>query len=156
MDLNLAIELGTNLLTKHGLTAQGWAIRLDRAVTRLGQCNYATKTITLAYHATLVNGADIVNNTILHEIAHALVGPGQGHGLVWKLKAKEIGCDASRTGQILVKAPHKYELHCASCSRMIRKYYRRPHISLTAYHPCAQRIAGGSPLYNLIVKKIAK
>ena len=38
-----------------------------------------------------------VKNTLLHEIAHALVGPGHRHNRVWRQKAREIGCDAKVT-----------------------------------------------------------
>ena len=34
---------------------------------------------------------DEVRDTILHEIAHALVGPGHGHDAVWKAKCVEVG-----------------------------------------------------------------
>ncbi len=34
--------------------------------------------------------------TILHEIAHALVGPGHGHDSVWRTQALKIGCTGSR------------------------------------------------------------
>ena len=37
------------------------------------------------------NDEEIID-TVLHEIAHAIVGPGQGHNLIWKKKAIEIGC----------------------------------------------------------------
>jgi len=37
-----------------------------------------------------------INDTILHEIAHALVGPNHGHDSVWKTMAKKIGCSAKR------------------------------------------------------------
>jgi hypothetical protein len=39
---------------------------------------------------------DFAKVTILHEIAHALVGPKHGHDKFWKLKARELGCSAKR------------------------------------------------------------
>ena len=33
-----------------------------------------------------------LNDTLLHEISHALVGPNQGHNNIWKKKALSIGC----------------------------------------------------------------
>jgi SNF2 family DNA or RNA helicase len=38
------------------------------------------------------NDAELIN-TIRHEVAHAIVGPGHGHNEVWADKAREIGCD---------------------------------------------------------------
>ena len=37
-----------------------------------------------------------IYDTILHEIAHALVGPKHGHDIVWKKMAKKLGCSAKR------------------------------------------------------------
>jgi SWI/SNF-related matrix-associated actin-dependent regulator 1 of chromatin subfamily A len=37
-------------------------------------------------------------DTILHEIAHAIVGPHHGHDEVWRGKAVEIGCTGNVTG----------------------------------------------------------
>ena len=40
---------------------------------------------------------DVVRQTMLHEIAHALVGYEAAHGPVWKRKAAEIGYTGKRT-----------------------------------------------------------
>ena len=33
-----------------------------------------------------------IQDTILHEIAHAIVGPKHGHDKVWKAMASKLGC----------------------------------------------------------------
>ena len=54
------------------------------------QCLYKEKLIIVAErHAKLSTPAE-VRDTILHEIAHALVGP-LGHDNAWAAKATEIG-----------------------------------------------------------------
>jgi predicted SprT family Zn-dependent metalloprotease len=47
--------------------------------------------IELSKHYVLRNPEHEVLDTILHEIAHALVGPGHGHDEVWKAKCVEVG-----------------------------------------------------------------
>jgi len=92
--LGMAIDLATELMDAHGLV--GWRIKLDHARRRAGQCDYTNKTISLS--RLYVRHADIghIRDTILHEIAHALVGPRHGHDAVWRQKAREIGCSATR------------------------------------------------------------
>jgi hypothetical protein len=72
-----------------------WSVRLNQnAESRfLGLCSHKDKCIILsAHHIDIHPNADI-ENTIKHEVAHALVGPGHGHDEVWVAKAKEVGCD---------------------------------------------------------------
>ena len=92
--LGMAIDLATKLMDAHGLV--GWRIKLDHARRRAGQCDYTNKIISLS--RLYVRHADIdhIRDTILHEIAHALVGPRHGHDAVWRQKAREIGCSAAR------------------------------------------------------------
>ena len=92
--LGTAIDLATKLMDAHGLV--GWRIKLDNARRRAGQCDYKNKIISLS--RLYVRHADIdhIRDTILHEIAHALVGPRHGHDAVWRQKARQIGCTAAR------------------------------------------------------------
>src|SRR5580704_15295082 len=55
----------------------------------LGVCVFPCKTIVLS--ARLVDLPNQIETTILHEIAHALVGYEAHHGSVWQTKAREIG-----------------------------------------------------------------
>ena len=89
-----AIETATELMQQHGLT--GWRIKLDHARRRAGQCDFNTKVISLSRLYVRNAEKDHIRDTILHEIAHALVGPHHGHDAVWRQKAREIGCTATR------------------------------------------------------------
>ena len=89
-----AIETATVLMQQHGLT--GWRVKLDHARRRAGQCDYSTKVISLSRLYVRNAEKDHIRDTILHEIAHALVGPNHGHDAVWRQKAREIGCTATR------------------------------------------------------------
>ena len=96
--LGMAIDLATELMNIHCLV--GWRFKLDHARRRAGQCDFTNKTISLS--RLYVRHADIdhIRDTILHEIAHALVGPRHGHDAVWRQKAREIGCTAKRCHSI--------------------------------------------------------
>lgn len=55
-----------------------------------GICHY-NSSIILSLNYALNSDLEGIKNTILHEIAHALVCPGNGHRNEWQLKAKELG-----------------------------------------------------------------
>ena len=135
--LGMAIDLATELMDAHGL--EGWRIKLDHARRRAGQCDFTNKTISLS--RLYVRHADIdhIRDTILHEIAHALVGPRHGHDAVWRQKAREIGCTAARCHSLsfararwVMTCPNgcfsverhrkKSDLVCASCKSAVEFY----------------------------------
>lgn len=86
------------LMNQHDLF--GWSFGFDNAKARAGCTHGSLRKITLSRHFVAANGMERIEQTILHEIAHALVGTGHGHDAVWKAKAKEIG----HTGDRLYKA----------------------------------------------------
>lgn len=103
---------------QHGLI--GWSLCYDRAKRRLGQCRYRTKQISLSSHMVKGDSDANIRDTLLHEIAHALVGHRAGHGLVWRAKAIEIGCTGERCGHIETVVEAKYIYKCAC--REIRRH----------------------------------
>ena len=96
MTIDKAKQLAINLMTKHGLIEKGWSLRFDKAKRRYGCCMHSRRIISLSSPLTQIRQDDNVKNTILHEIAHALVGGGHGHDDVWRTKALEIGCNGQR------------------------------------------------------------
>lgn len=90
----MALDMAYELMAVHGLV--GWRVKLDHARRRAGQCDYGAKVISLSRHYVRYAETDHIRDTILHEIAHALVGPRHGHDAVWRQKAREIGCTANR------------------------------------------------------------
>lgn len=95
MEISPALALGRRLLREHGL--EHWTVTTDRAKTRAGVCRFASRTISLSAPLTRLHDEAEVRDTILHEIAHALVGPAHGHDDVWRTKAMMIGCSGERT-----------------------------------------------------------
>lgn len=122
MDLKKAQTMMLDMMKHHNLV--GWSFKFDKAVTRLGLCSHRQQRLFLSIHATSVNSEEVVLNTILHEIAHALVGSMHGHDDTWRNKAISIGCNGERCSTIAVKAPIKYTISCNSCNSTIKKLYR--------------------------------
>ncbi|MFC4782859.1 SprT family zinc-dependent metalloprotease [Nocardioides sp. MAHUQ-72] len=96
MDLTEAARLGRELLDEHGL--RGWTIVFDRAKRRAGVCRPGRKEIGLSAPLTALHPEAEVRDTILHEVAHALVGVRHGHDEVWRAMALRIGCSGQRCG----------------------------------------------------------
>ena len=88
------LNLARSEMDKYGLC--DWKLELDYAKVRAGACHFTEKKISFSRHF-LKNADQLdINDTILHEIAHALIGPKHGHDRVWKNMAKKIGCSAKR------------------------------------------------------------
>ncbi len=100
------------LIALHGLA--GWSLQFDDASRRAGSCNYTAKTIGLTRLYCLTVSEEQIRDTILHEIAHALVGPEHNHDGVWKAQARAIGCTGDRC-HTLEFAPSRYIVSCARC-----------------------------------------
>lgn len=94
MDLHAAFALGESLLEQHGLS--GWTVRYDSAKRRAGICRFGPRVLGLSAPLTSLHPEPEVRDTILHEIAHALVGPSHGHDETWRATATGIGCSGRR------------------------------------------------------------
>lgn len=94
MDLADAYTLATGLVAEHGL--DDWTVSFDAAKRRAGVCRFETRVIGLSGPLTRIHDETEVRDTVLHEIAHALVGPRHGHDAVWARTARAIGGSALR------------------------------------------------------------
>ena len=119
---SFALDLGMQLLADYGL--KDWRLRLDHARRRAGQCDYRTKTISLSRHYVRYAQEAHIKDTILHEIAHALVGPNHGHDAVWRQKAREIGCSATRC-HTLEFAKAKWLMRCPQGCFSVERHRRK-------------------------------
>lgn len=109
------------LIAKHcPMYSFGWMNKK----TVLGDCSYAHKRIRLSKFHVLKNDRSITTNTILHEIAHALAGVGNGHNIIWKRWCIQVGANPVRCASV-ERTGHSWELHCY-CEGKVRKYYRKP------------------------------
>lgn len=131
MTTNDVPHIASYLLGKHGLTQDGWSFRWDNARRRAGCCWHSRKVISLSRHyvgLNIVDRFDDIVDTILHEIAHALVGPGIGHGQQWKEACIKIGAAPIRICSAEVVLPTgKYKAQCLCCGKEYRRH--KPHRS---------------------------
>ncbi|HXP48579.1 MAG TPA: SprT-like domain-containing protein, partial [Bacteroidia bacterium] len=74
MEVNDALAMAWKLMEKHELPIKGWRITLDNAKRRFGMCKHGPKIISLSRPLIALNKPQRVEQTILHEIAHALAG----------------------------------------------------------------------------------
>ena len=117
-----------DLMLKYGLIDNGWHFEWINAKRKFGHCDFRLKVIALSKQLTELNSEERMTNTILHEIAHALVGPLHGHDKAWKKQCIEIGAIPERcvtTTIDAVSAPSKYTGVCKNCGYEA-KYHRKP------------------------------
>lgn len=141
MDLTELETIADRELRKHGLG--DWSFGFANTKRRLGVCKYRSKRIEIAEYYARNNPPEKVLDTLFHEIAHALVGPGGKHGPAWKAMAVRLGatplaCDHSRDTDV---TPGDWQSTCPTCRRTYQRY-KRP--SNLAGYRC--RCAARSPL----------
>ena len=112
-----------DLLAAHRLG--GWKFAFDHAKRRGGACHFGRKEISLALGFAEAADEAEIEDTLLHEIAHALVGRRHHHDAVWQAKAREIGCSARRCHAVEFSA-HPLIARCANgCFAIGRHRSRR-------------------------------
>ncbi len=122
MELEDAKELALELMSDYGLYY--WKFKFDYAKIRFGCCDGRKRIISLSKPLVLINDDEVVENVILHEIAHALVGNSQGHNKVFQQQAEGMGCIF--TGRYaydnVIGVPKNVVAKCPNCSREVRRY----------------------------------
>ena len=127
------------LMAAHGLI--GWEFGLNTNVRRAGVCFYPQRgnpgRIELSAHFVERNPDEEVRDTILHEIAHALVGPRHGHDAVWRAKCVEIGARPDRCyGEEIAMPAGRWKARCLGCGRGFDRHRRPPRLTGWYCRPC--------------------
>ncbi len=132
------IERYATYLIGQFLSAKYWDFRFTSARRRCGSCDYPwwdlggnfrrKGRIKLSAPFCQFNPFEEVDNTIRHEIAHALAGPGFGHGPEW---VRMCGRTGARPERLCPKnlVPPRYEATCFVCWNY-QKRNKRPVIDI--------------------------
>lgn len=122
MEVRKAEQMARGLMARHGLA--GWRLELTSSKRRGGSCWWQRRLIRLSRPIIELNNEAMVLDIVLHEIAHALVGPGFGHGRVWKAKAIEVG--ATPRASLPYRTPvGAWQAQCG-CPGQVYTRHRRP------------------------------
>ena len=150
MNTNAIESLADDMLWEHGLS--DWSFKFDRAKVRLGACHHSTKTITLSLPLCEYASGSEITETLLHEIAHALVGPGVGHGSAWRRVALSIGSNGQRCHSVDVSNDARYVYEC-KCGTT-HSWHRRPKDTIRRCTICGHRFrskwVNGIPVSKII------
>ena len=120
-------------MQEHSLDKKGWIFVWDnRARRRFGQCRFRGKEIGVTRALASINAFDKSKDVVLHEIAHALTGPGHGHDAQWKRMCVKVGARPERcykseyNGGTVKTLPGKYKVIHAHTGEVFCVYHRKP------------------------------
>lgn len=123
---------------------RSWTFDFDRATTRAGACHWADRRITVSRHLAARWPDDDIHQVLLHEVAHAMVGPRGGHGPAWRRVAAELGYEGGRTHRGPVAAERaNWVGTCPGGHEHVR--FRRPSRPMS----CARCARGYDPRYAI-------
>lgn len=126
MNLREAETLAITAMRAHGLNGS-WHFKWNNRKTALGlaQVKNGQKTIQLSKILTLHAAREDVIQTIGHEIAHAIVGVGKGHGPEWRAQMRNMGLvpkvcgEANAQQKIALESAAKYVVTCSVTGKTV-------------------------------------
>jgi predicted SprT family Zn-dependent metalloprotease len=122
--LSVAQAMALATMARH-IDLSVWGFRFDNGKRRAGQCNFTERVISISKHLVAHHSLDEVQQVVLHEIAHALVGSEAGHGPVFKKQAAALGYRGKNfTGREIAANEAPWVGHCKAGHVHYR--YRKP------------------------------
>ena len=128
--------MAREVMRENGLT--DWSFSLNNNTNRVGVCKYGPRRIEIsARFAGQMTEAQVMN-VITHEVAHALVGPGVGHGVLWQRMHRSLGGDGKRCQSIanLPKDQHKWRIEDGVDGRVLGYANRKGHVLASSVCTC--------------------
>jgi len=125
MNIKDAEILAKRLIREH--LDDSWTFRWNKRKAAFGICNYNTRKIELSSVLTELEDPFYVEQTILHEIAHALVGYAAGHNREWKRCARELGVVNPKSRRNIsgnTKPAYKWAIKYNG--EIVKGYHRKP------------------------------
>lgn len=132
-----AVSLTYKLLQEHG--RNDWIVRLNGRLSRsLALTRYGPQVIDLCRGFVQLNDEETVLATIRHEVAHVLVGPGEGHGPVFRQMCVKLG-GCPKPYMDVPTSPYHWISRCPICGAVIRVPNRPGPRTRYQHRPCADR-----------------
>jgi predicted SprT family Zn-dependent metalloprotease len=118
--------LANAMLASYGLPY--WTFSFNRRKTEMGLCLYSPQRIELSVYFIELNSWEAIRETLLHEIAHALVGSGHGHDGVWKQQCLKIGAKPERLCHAASMPEGPWRAQCGYCGMLHHKHRKPKHM----------------------------
>ena len=118
MNLKDVRQFADKHMAKWGLTDRGWILNFNnRPRRRLGCCFYRRKIIEITKWYAELNSEELVLDTILREIAHALDETKSHHGAEWKRWCRKVGAEPRRQkpAGLITKLEMRLISQCTEC-----------------------------------------
>jgi len=143
-----AEELARRLIVEFGIDRDGWTFAWNRRKSAFGVCRFGRRTIELSGPLVDVNDRAKIENTVRHEIAHALAGPGKGHGPEWKRQCAVTGAvpKACTEGE---SAPARWVGTCPACDLELQRHRLTRSARNGACPDCCRKAGGFDARYRL-------
>ena len=133
MNRQEAKTLALEIMAEHGLVERGVGFKWSRAKRWFGEYAWrrdratgdlVEEWIALSGPLTDINDRATVEDTIRHEVAHALAGTAAGHGPEWKRQCAVTGAKPSRTCSDAEPVPHRWHGVCGWCGEVAMRRHR--------------------------------
>lgn len=154
MNKFVALGRARQLAVQFGLDENVWDICINpNVIRRLGQCVYprgeAKGRIELSASFIEHNELSLVEETIRHEIAHAIVGCSHAHDEVWQAKAVECGAKPRACCNDAIVPHGPWQTQCPTCKKIFSRH-RRPKRLTGHYCRKCGRFAGQLPEWQFV------
>lgn len=137
MNKEEAIRIARQKMDENGL--QDWNIKIETAYSRAGVCFHYEKEIRLSEQYIAKVPDEEVLDTILHEIAHAILPIGHGHDDVWRTTCIKIGARPNRCFPDEFKLEMKWVAICSTCGTRFGRMKRARRGSIRWCRKCHKK-----------------
>jgi hypothetical protein len=113
--IDQTIARGQTLLLENELS--DWTITTNKKRCSLAETLHQYKVISFSRYFLIIATKKQYDEATLHEIAHALVGPGKGHGSVFMEQCKKLCTDEQYISDAIDYPIRKYTRICPRCGQ---------------------------------------
>lgn len=112
---NMAKTAALGMLEDNGLYE--WSVKLNNKNTTSAETHHDDKTIYLSKRFLIITDSNNFRGVMLHEIAHAMLGPGFGHGEEFMSMCSKLEVSDEFSTHGVMMGIGKYVLSCSKCGQ---------------------------------------